>query len=259
LADLQQKGKIRVKEGSNLDELPEMETETLLRVFFKVTFEVSLPFVFSFCAHDPGSSEFLHGLLSQWRAYGRDGGFALEFDTRRVEDLMELDGESATHSGYYLSSVLYSDDDPDMRYVRGTISSIEEVVDMTVEAAVGLRDWDHDSVKASYLPYITLSSRIKDRSFREEKEVRLLHFVPTSVPKDRKPAKKVYLRERGSGLVPYVKLLDVSKDQALPIKRIIVGPHLNLDLRVEALRMFVRQSKLDIEVTASEIPYLPDV
>jgi hypothetical protein len=54
--------------------------EGVFRTLVKVVNNVAPLFILSFCRHDPGTKQFDHGLLSQWRAYGGVGGFAMEFD-----------------------------------------------------------------------------------------------------------------------------------------------------------------------------------
>jgi hypothetical protein len=49
-------------------------------------------YVTSFCMHPAASEESEHGLLSQWRGYGR-GGFAIEFDADELDKLTLLENE----------------------------------------------------------------------------------------------------------------------------------------------------------------------
>jgi hypothetical protein len=48
-------------------------------------------YVASFCT---STNEWisLNGLLSQWRGYGEDGGYAIVFDTEKLESLLEAEG-----------------------------------------------------------------------------------------------------------------------------------------------------------------------
>lgn len=70
------------------------------------------PYVLSFCTHgmDPESSE--HGLLSQWRGYGHDGGYVVVFETARPEALIH---EESKKWDYALigGDVIYSSDSPE--------------------------------------------------------------------------------------------------------------------------------------------------
>ncbi len=49
---------------------------------------IAEPYITSFCAAESGS-EHDHGLLSQWRGYGGDGGYVIGFHTLGIEKLLE--------------------------------------------------------------------------------------------------------------------------------------------------------------------------
>jgi hypothetical protein len=53
---------------------------------------------------------------------------------------------------------------------------------------------------------------------------------------------------------PYNKFLLIEKIKPLPIKKIIVGPHKDKELRVSYLQIILRDT--DIEVAVSDIPYI---
>ncbi len=56
-----------------------------------------------------GKEDFLHGLLSQWRGYGTDGGYALQFNRSRLLDAIKT-ANKANDSNYDLDDV---DDTPE--------------------------------------------------------------------------------------------------------------------------------------------------
>jgi hypothetical protein len=61
----------------------------------ETTMRLNQPFVTAFCsssAHDTSQN----GLLSQWRGYGFDGGYAVVFSTKELADRIEL--ETARYS-----------------------------------------------------------------------------------------------------------------------------------------------------------------
>ena len=57
-----------------------IEAENLIKKAFIATDKLSPMFVTSFCGHKEDSEHWANGLLSQWRAYGSDGGCAIELD-----------------------------------------------------------------------------------------------------------------------------------------------------------------------------------
>jgi hypothetical protein len=67
------------------------DAHRLINMLYEKTFENSLamPFIASFCSHaNDQSYEKEHGLLSQWRGYGSDGGFCIVFDTAALVQLL---------------------------------------------------------------------------------------------------------------------------------------------------------------------------
>lgn len=61
-------------------------------------------YVVSFCkASDAWGSQ--HGLLSQWRGYGLDGGYAIVFDRERLGALLEQESKMYHEEGLFLGDV----------------------------------------------------------------------------------------------------------------------------------------------------------
>ena len=89
------------------------ETERLLNKVHSHTFGRHMykdTFIASFCAHtQPDVTR--HGLLSQWRGYGADGGIAIVLDTLGIEDMMRRDYERFQFQLMYIADVIYDDDD----------------------------------------------------------------------------------------------------------------------------------------------------
>jgi hypothetical protein len=70
-------------------------TETTYDVMFGNSDGMSTePFITSFCRVDKGDPRVAdHGLLSQWRGYGPQGGYAIIFDTDRLKQLLIEEGK----------------------------------------------------------------------------------------------------------------------------------------------------------------------
>ena len=62
----------------------------------------------SFCQHEKGTPECDHGLLSQWRGYAK-GGFAIEFDEGKLDDLTDLEHSNHSYQAVITSQVEYDD------------------------------------------------------------------------------------------------------------------------------------------------------
>lgn len=67
-----------------------------------------------FCSHvhdNPYERE--HGLLSQWRGYGREGRYALVFDTKQLSELLKSEEQQFRYPHLVLADVVYNDSDLD--------------------------------------------------------------------------------------------------------------------------------------------------
>jgi hypothetical protein len=118
-------------------------------------------------------------------------------------------------------------------------------------------------MESNYHPFIHCISRYKHCGFKEENEVRVV-LLPTVITQELltlasrdgviyKPEKERKFRNKNGQLVPYIELFN-SIDLELPIERIIVGPHKEKDARAAALRVMLRNTK--IEITCSDIPFV---
>lgn len=69
-----------IKEFGGLEAAVRNQTEALVGIIGETTYRFNEPHIVSFCSsRDPRVRE--HGLLSQWRGYGSDGGCAIVFDS----------------------------------------------------------------------------------------------------------------------------------------------------------------------------------
>ncbi|MEK7791899.1 MAG: DUF2971 domain-containing protein, partial [Pseudomonadota bacterium] len=75
------------------------------------------PYIASFCTtKDEDNRVKDHGLLSQWRGYGQEGGYAIVFDTSRLSNLLEQVHIKRENSlNLFLGDVVYSSD-PDTKF-----------------------------------------------------------------------------------------------------------------------------------------------
>jgi hypothetical protein len=81
--------------------------EASYRQFVDLVNKYSPLFILSFCRHEEGSQHFRDGLLSQWRAYGGAGGFALEFDEQGIDELMKMEPKKFAYGGLKSEEVRY--------------------------------------------------------------------------------------------------------------------------------------------------------
>lgn len=206
-----------------------------------------------------------HGLLSQWRGYGYEGGYAIVFDTARLSQLIE-DAKKKWINGLDLKidEVVYSSSNleekikEDLKVIKGFYSS-------------NLRKRD-EYVEEIYFSLTRCTCFYKHWGFGEENEVRIVTLPLYSENKDFLEAMRVDGEEvdkipknfflRDGTLVPYIDLFkDVTSkhSKSLPIRRIIVGPTVNEEernRRVNAVKMLIDQHDIKAEVTPSDIPFV---
>jgi len=216
-------------------------------------------YVTSFSAtSDPWIRE--HGLLSQWRAYGPDGGYALVFDTGQLDKLVSEETTPYQDEIYSWADVQYGLNDNHRTDDSDTNNWIER---LETAADKFFRSNSTDDAGALSAPLTILSSFFKHRGFSEEREVRLvlgllgpgLESHPELQSVRQHPVKTTV---REGATVPFVELCvqEVSGvRQHLPIKRIIIGPHRDKDDRKRAVKLLLKQYDLNADVSVSEIPY----
>ncbi len=201
-------------------------------------------YIASFCIADNSYIK-RNGLLSQWRAYGQDGGYAIEFD----KDLLmgkfmlvkdEIPVLPLPSECVYSNYAKHSNIDGFSRYAMALADNFFKSSELPSD----------DLVYQGLGAYILCAVTFKHHAFKEEKEFRFAMYVSEKKRTDFKD--KVKTR---SGGIPYIKLIK-NTDNKLPIKRIIVGPNKDKYFRAEKLRDWLRVKGFDnLEVTVSDIPY----
>lgn len=210
-------------------------------------------YVVCFCEDD--------NLLSQWRAYGRSGGFAVGFG-REVE---HLKAEGMTVSP--LQKVLYEREEQ----VRRVDSLIEEMVGLFRDDQVCRGDLDDPSLEdiidaASEVAQALLAAVVcfKAPDFAGEHEWRLVCQPIYSEDGARIEAIRNVVRFRSAsrGLVPYLELKRMLADGGagpLPIVSVRFGPTQTPDLTKSVTRMLLEANGLqDVKIDGSGIPVVLD-
>ena len=201
-----------------------------------------------------------HGLLSQWRAYGPDGGYALVLDTGPLDKILSEEIVPYQDESYSWVDVQYG-----LNENRRTDDSDTNEWIKELEAAADKFFRSNSTENATELsrPLTILSSIFKHRGFAEEREVRLvlnllgpkLEYHPELQSIRQHP---INSRIREGTTVPFVELCVREASgvrQHLPIKRIIVGPHRDKNDRERAVKLLLKQHGLNVKVSVSDIPY----
>lgn len=218
-------------------------------------------YVVSFCTASDGWIS-RNGLLSQWRGYGQDGGYAIVFDTKGLDSLLRNDAGHYHDSEEVLvfGDVQYDEGGEGLSFVcdKQILNHLQRVRDSFAECLKRERFWEDykafDSVAV-------LSALWKHRGFREEREVRIVVGEPS--PKIQRelanevttPFRKIYAFSRDGIAVPCIHLFEDQKLETLPIRRVIVGPHLDKEQRKKAVEIQLKNHGIDTDVTVSAIPF----
>jgi hypothetical protein len=227
-------------------------------------------FVTSFCSTDRASGP--DGLLSQWRGYGKEGGYAVILATKYLEELASKEAKSFLYGFVSLSDVDYynqRNDEPsrdsDTLEREAQIKEMFDKVLSTIRVAPIANAVD-TIINEHYSSLVYLASRHKHHGFREENEIRLtaLRYRESKVPVLRaagakEPLKSVHFREKHGVLIPYIKLFESvsgKNKERLPITKIIVGPHRDIEKRSRSVRALLAQNGISAPVIESQIPYV---
>lgn len=204
--------------------------------------------------------DFTHGLLSQWRGYGSDGGYALQFSRKKLQ--AQINSIQNEHIGYALQDVYYSTENPLKEKVAKHADAFSkgylEYLDSLAEFRIDRREVQNPTATLTDGPLETLFDyfiHTKNRHFGEERECRMSLRRPVSAAKQNQPVVD-YLNRNGL-IVPFVRT-PPAFDVLQCIDWIIVGPGNRLRNRVTAVQQMVRQRGLNIQVRPSHIPFSRD-
>jgi len=253
--------KVLIAQHGGIDEFVTKATPQTSAGMYEALLDFAEPFIASFCTAEPGPIA-QHGLLSQWRGYGREGGYAIVFDTEKLGRLVEAEGQKW---GYDLfgGDVVYSDDSADKIRLEFE-AQFSDLASAMMEFLIA--GGKSGPLEKTYPALIQCACRYKHWGFREEHEVRIIEIPPNDeifaeqqrrgLATERKP-RHHFMRD--ATLVPCIHLFEGIThypDRLLPIKRIIVGPHRDKDERRRTTESLLQECQLSIPVMVSEIPYI---
>lgn len=253
-----------VKESGGLQKSADDLARDLVNGIYKVTFEdndeysFGEPFIASFCSHSGDRSyEQTHGLLSQWRGYGGDGGFCIVFDTAGLGGLLSQEWAANYWTHLNISAVEYATDDLD---IRVTFSGIIGLFNTFVEGII-----EKDSpppMEDAFAPFVSGATLFKHQGFKEEREVRIVAIPSTRELRERQlseypnlrlpPVKDIGTRVINGRNRRYIALFGFPGSM-LPIKRVIVGPSSHQQNNYDRARTLLGDG---IEITVSATPFI---
>jgi hypothetical protein len=189
------------------------EANNVLGVLFKAINRLAPFFITSFCMHAKGTVDFDNGLLSQWRGYGRNGGFANEFNEAGIDALVLLECQKFAYDQVTTGAVSYAEFAERLNPTdfRGLANSfIREVFasqGRDISALTGTQ-----GVTDYIRPFLRSAPFMKHFGFREENEYRIVapcyrtiqvNEIATPEEFEQSNFKPIELRRRGDGtLIP---------------------------------------------------------
>jgi hypothetical protein len=216
------------------------------------------PYLLSFCGvntEDDFTNE--NGLLSQWRGYGQDGGYAIVFDTKQLEERFKAECANYLYLFNQFGCVDYIDP------ASKRPSTNPETLKHEANVREGIANFftpDTQQTSQVFDSVLAMSCSQKHIGFYEEKEVRvvvapLAKKLAGMIPSPE--AKQIVdydFRMRNGVLVPYITLFK-GENKTLPIIKIIVGPHTDKERRQYSVERLLSKYGVNVEVTTSQIPY----
>ncbi len=171
-------------------------------------------------------------LLSQWRAYGSDHGYAIEVKTDALNTAVQQIAGSAAD----MISLMQ------VRYGRDAAADVVSAAmrDMSEDTNLG-----HLGVHAHLmaLRLTAMLAGVKHPGFQEEREWRVVAAFEYEGP-------KLKFRSTPMAIVPYIEV-PLSKDAIVTIR---VGPGRHVDVREAGVRGLLRTVGCEAPVLHSEVP-----
>jgi hypothetical protein len=196
--------------------------------------------------------EYDDGLLSQWRGYGDDGGYAIEFDKSNLEKLSKALNDKKQK--IISKKVTYSEQTNGWEWENFFETHIEQKINQKQNELSARTFNDSDKLIAGdeILEYVSLNAPFcKNPHFSEEKEFRISYGIDENIDCN--------FTNRNGLIIPYIEL---DFDIISCINRIIIGPSPRSDDRVRSVKALLKSciekhelKNINIDVTASNIPF----
>ncbi len=242
------------------------EAQRLFKGSFTSLDEQSPIFVVSFCRHSLEETR-MRGLLSQWRGYGADGGYAIVFDEAKFVELLNKLPFGPKFGVKAWKQVIYLEPgkSPDLADFSGIARSafkhkFNRLCELgTIGIPLASRQLfelgsEEREIGELLEPIVSTLPFVKHKAFEEEAEFRVVVAALTRhlLPPEGEPPPFGF-RKRGQVLVPYVNLFE-GKVLAEALKRVIIGPGKNQDERAYGVLQLAASLKIEIEIELSDIP-----
>ena len=261
-----------IENSGGIKEFAKQETKSTLDILYKALLESpdlpNIPFVASFCKANLDNKILQrNGLLSQWRGYGKDGGYSIIFNMDKLIEDFKEEQINYWHGISGHGHVVYNQDmllrDESLKKALDLITSYAHHV---YQGRIDNNNFNEPTEQHTDA-IVKCMMLLKHEGFIEESEYRFYtfsylkgaekneQFSRDKVLYKDKTFKEMCTRNCGGTLVPYIKLFESTK--GLPIEKICVGPHRDKRLRVKSLKEYLIDLGLTrIKIDCSDIPYI---
>lgn len=203
--------------------------------------------------------DFIHGLLSQWRGYGADGGYALHFSRTKLLEAIER-SVTSSELNYDLQDVHYALDNPLKNAVLRHADAFLDAYRLRLDEFAQPLDFNRKSMRSpiadlpggpleAFLNYLV---HTKNQHFAEERECRLTLTQAVSGAGESLPVRYF---NRGGLVVPYTETPVEPFNVLDCIEWIVVGPGPRLNARFKSVTQLIAQLGKNIRVRISQIPF----
>ncbi|MBX5145388.1 DUF2971 domain-containing protein [Rhizobium lentis] len=175
-------------------------------------------------------------LLSQWRGYGLSKqSVSIQFDRQRLSDF-------AKKYSADLVNIIYGASDA--RQLYEGLATEGSILTYYRELQGKMEGLNATALEKNLI--LQAAARIKDPSFREEAEWRIVAHGGQ---------RELHFRPKEHLLVPYIKIGD--PETALPVLGITVGPGKDVDLTIKSIEKFLASSSFygNVPVVRSGVPF----
>lgn len=253
--------KLISEEASTLVDIPlslmfEREVESGKESFYH-------PFIVSFCSHAKKSPYVKrNGLLSQWRAYGGKGGYAIVFNSKKLAQDLELELDRYLYVFRALEEAFYNEDNASLATAfPKEVAQFRRTARAMMESYAGkIEEADRAiEVDKSYESIATMASLFKHQGFFEEEETRIVvaPWTEKVVAEQLEEDVTHLLSQQEKRVKPiksecgrkFIELFD--RNDELPISRIIVGPSRDQEKNFQYVKELTKNK---IRISRSKTP-----
>jgi hypothetical protein len=239
-------------------------TREYIRVIQDITNDLSIEAYITCFTRKIDALPYMDGLLSQWRGYCKDGGYAIGFDLEKMREILE---SPITKSLILMGPVNYERTGEDIkkiceRYIKPWTNELGDLNKVDTDKlefplkyffpekanSIEREEYHRIAKRAMLNDFYKVLLFQKNPHFKEENEFRICVLKGEGGEVDH--------FNRGDFIIPFV--IDKNADITSCINRIIVGPCERSEDRAKGVSSLLHYNNIkrdDLEIRISEIPY----